>query len=159
MHQYFQPLDRIQVLYDYNDFMKEVIHSYKGRGDIKLAQIFAYLLRGHVSYMKSFDAVIALPTSAEKLKTHGFSQMEEILSHLPVTLCHSLTMASRIKQSELTKKERLKQVNPFTVSSQIHGRVLLIDDIYTTGLTVHHAAEILRSQGVHTVEVLALARP
>ncbi|TDM14687.1 ComF family protein [Macrococcus bovicus] len=159
MHQYFKPLDRIQILYDYNDFMKEVIHAYKGRGDIKLARVFAYLLRGHLSYMKSFDAVIALPTSDEKLKQRGFSQMEEILSHLPVPCSRCLTMSSRLKQSELTKKERLKQVNPFAVSRPVDGRILLIDDIYTTGLTVHHAAEVLRAQGVHTVEVLTFARP
>jgi len=159
MHQYFKPLDRIQVLYDYNDFMKEVIHLYKGRGDIKLAQLFAYLLNGYIPYIKTFDVVIALPTSEEKLKIRGFSQIEEVLSYLPVTASRCLSMASRVKQSELTKKERLKQINPFTVCGEVKGRVLLIDDIYTTGLTVHHAAEVLRSQGVHTVEVLAFARP
>ncbi|GGB00265.1 ComF family protein [Macrococcus hajekii] len=159
MHQHVQPLDRIHILYHYNHFMKELIHCYKGRGDIKLAEVFAYKLLQEKALLKKFDAIIPLPTSQDKLMTRGFSQIEKIMDISGLSYNQVLTMQPRPKQSELTRKERLQQSNPFEVISPVAGHILLIDDIYTTGLTVHRAAEVLRREKVVTIEVLAFARP
>lgn len=159
MHRHFTPLDTIHVLYDYNDFMKELIHCYKGRGDVRLAAVFAELLRAQHKTIASYDCIIPLPTSEDKLNSRGFSQIEAILEESRYSFCQPLKMAGRTKQSMLTKRERLQQENPFTVIAPVEGRVLIVDDIYTTGLTVHRAAEVLRHENVSAIGVLAFARP
>ena len=67
----------------------------------------------------------------------------------------------RPKQSELGKLERSNAPNPFYVKEDIDIRdkvILLIDDIYTTGLTIHHAGCKLLSLNVRKFKVFAFAR-
>ena len=52
-------------------------------------------------------------------------------------------MQSRPKQSKLSKPMRAQLANPFEIISMVdlkEKNILLVDDIYTTGLTAHHAA-------------------
>ena len=68
----------------------------------------------------------------------------------------------RPKQSKLGKVERSKASNPFYIKDEeinIEGKViLLIDDIYTTGLTIHHAGCKLYDKKVRKFKVFAFAR-
>ena len=65
-------------------------------------------------------------------------------------------------QTGLGRKKRLKNIkNAFKIndSSKIPGkRILLVDDVYTTGATVNECAKTLISDGAKRVDVLTLAR-
>jgi len=65
-------------------------------------------------------------------------------------------------QTHLTRKERLKNVkNVYKVKNpQIlkNKRVLLIDDVFTTGATLNECARVLKKAGVRRVEGITLAR-
>ena len=65
------------------------------------------------------------------------------------------------KQSKKSKAERLKQKTVFkTEKGSVKGlNVMLIDDLYTTGATLHHAAECLKADGeANTVSSYTLIR-
>ena len=67
----------------------------------------------------------------------------------------------RQKQSELTKLERSSQHNPFKINKDIdfeNKRILLVDDIYTTGLTMHRLAELLFIRKIRKIDALTFAR-
>lgn len=68
----------------------------------------------------------------------------------------------RPKQSELGKIERAQAPNPFYIRETEYNlenkTILLIDDICTTGLTIHHAGCKLLSSKVRKFKVFAFAR-
>jgi ComF family protein len=65
-------------------------------------------------------------------------------------------------QTGLGRKERLQNIkNAFVVNdtSKIEGkRILLVDDVYTTGATANECAKVLLKGGSKQVDVLTLAR-
>lgn len=153
--QRFVPVDCIHCLYDYNDVVRSTIHQYKFHKDIVLAELFAGQLERHP--MTHIDAVVPMPTSEERLHERGFDTINEIVRHTKLNICSCLKTQARKKQAELTKSERLKEDNPFFLEGTPPQKILIVDDIYTTGLTVHRAAEVLRKHSEY-IEVLTFAR-
>lgn len=155
-------IDKIYMITDYSPSVKSMFIQYKGMSDYVLSKAFAEILLMHypAHFFRQYDYIIAMPISETRLHDRGFNQVAAILdaAHLP----HHDVLAThyRDKQSKMTKKERLKQKNPFYMKQPLKdgSRILLIDDIYTTGLTVHQAASVLLSNKDCKVEVLAFAR-
>lgn len=155
-------IDKIHIISDYNPFVKSMLLKYKGFYDFALCEAFAEVLMHHYNprFFRQFDYVIAMPVSEERLNVRGFNQIEAVLNVANIKHHDILKTHYRDKQSYLSKKERLQQRNPFYMSGDIkkNARILLIDDIYTTGLTVYQAASILLSNKYCSIEVLAFAR-
>ncbi|WP_246188317.1 ComF family protein [Metabacillus lacus] len=154
-------LQRNVSLFSYTPFMKEVLSTYKFRGDAELAKIFQPLMvkayQQHFSSLKPL--LLPIPLSPQRLYERGYNQSELLIAPLLRNSTSSpLIRISSEKQSKKTKKERM-QVLPFKLSGQIPQRpILLIDDIYTTGATLHHTAKLLRDNGASEVYSLTLIR-
>ena len=65
-----------------------------------------------------------------------------------------------LPQTDVTGKERLKNVkNTFTADKSVNGlRLILVDDVITTGATVYECAKVLKKAGAESITVVALAR-
>lgn len=67
----------------------------------------------------------------------------------------------RPKQSKLGKVERARAINPFYIKEDVDltdKEILLVDDIYTTGLTIHHAGCKLYDKNVRKFKVFTFSR-
>ena len=72
-------------------------------------------------------------------------------------------MEKNIKpQSSLNKEDRIKNVeNVYSIKNQekiINKKILLIDDIYTTGSTVNECSKVLKQAGVNNIGILTIAK-
>ncbi|WP_050616467.1 ComF family protein [Bacillus testis] len=147
-------------LYHYNDFMKELIALYKYRGDTALAEVFAGPLKKCLSVYKE-ALIVPIPLSDERLMERGFNQSEQLILKAGCKPVHLLARIHSEKQSKKTRRQRLElpQIFQFKSSSPIEGKqIVLVDDIYTTGSTLRHAAEILLESGASSVHSLTVAR-
>ena len=166
LSQYFEPINHIYFVSDYDEWIKAQIHRYKSDGDILLSKYFAAcLLKNYPkSFFYKYDYVIPIPSSIERQKLRGFRHVETILEEAKIKYESILLAKHRMKQSELSKIERIHQDNPFTIDCEKEAllkdgmHILLIDDIYTTGLTAHHAQKVLLHKKKLNIDMLAFAR-
>ena len=105
-------------------------------------------------------ALVPIPVSAEKYQTRGFNQVTAFLEGTKLPFREILEKHDTIAQSSKTREERLQSQQCFKVKDnvQVPTKVLLIDDIYTTGSTLQLAKEILVEAGVKEIVTFSLAR-
>ena len=163
--------DRAWACAAYEGKMKEILHAYKFRGRKTLAPFFSTLLiRFAKAYVDtaSFDAVAAVPLDAHKKIERGFNQ-SQLLSkkiakalNLPDLSGQLFRKNASSAQSLLSREARMLNVkNVFSAhpeKSFSSKRVLLIDDILTTGLTASECAKAIKRAGATWVSALAVAR-
>jgi ComF family protein len=113
-----------------------------------------------------YDLLLPLPLHPSRLRTRGFNQSLEIarVTSRVLGIPMNPTILTRIRatppQAELPLKERCRNVRgAFECASDLEGkRILLIDDVMTTGSTLREAARILKLHGAGQITVAVAAR-
>jgi competence protein ComFC len=106
--------------------------------------------------------ICPLPLSKERFRERGFNQVCGCLESADCSYIELLERKEPSPQSEKSRAERLKMEQPFALKVENrkirNQRVLLVDDVYTTGRTLFHGAEILYKNGAKTVKSLTFSR-
>lgn len=135
---------------------------YKFSGDYRLRQVFSE--RIHEQLRKQSAIIVPVPVGADTMATRGFNQVTGLLeSDRYLELLNVRLDKKTIRQSEKNRQDRLMLGQPFEMmapeKNQIKNQaVLLVDDVYTTGTTIRHAAALLLQAGAASVRGLTLAR-
>ncbi len=164
------PLDRCLAACDYAWPWPEHIARFKFRGDAGWATPFATLMRSAPWVEPSIeqcDMVLPMPLSRERLRQRGFNQALELARRLaPGKTDATLLLRTRdtAAQSGLRRADRLRNLaGAFTLEplrpDAVRGlRVLLIDDVMTSGASLFAAATVLRTAGASHIAAVVLAR-
>lgn len=153
-------LRKNESIYFYNEFFKEIMTQFKFRGDYILVKAFSKKVRKKLENME-FDRIVPIPLSKERLYERGFNQSEALVKEAGF---HPSLLLERIhteKQSKKSRSERIHLKQVFKLKSSFHvagEKIVLVDDIYTTGSTLRHAAKILKHAGAKEIFSLTLAR-
>ncbi len=163
----------------YKYTLMAVIHCFKYKGKIQLARPLGTLLfTAFINFWDkmSIDLIVPVPLHIKKLRMRGFNpsfllvkdwvRILELSSGRLPDIQVDINVLARKKWTEpqtgLGRKERLVNIkNAFNISdgSKITGKkILLVDDVYTTGATVNECAKVLLKGGAGHVDVLTLAR-
>jgi ComF family protein len=155
----------------YEGWMIEVISRFKFLGVARLAKPLGTLLaeyRDAAFSFSEYDLLLSVPLHPQRLRQRGFNQ--SLLLARRIARIHSLaidaTALQRVRhtqpQTELSGPERKANIrHAFAVKKRAkvcEKRILLIDDVFTTGATVQECAKILLKAGAKQVDVLTLAR-
>ena len=160
-------VDGVRALAYFENEMRDAIHALKYDGRVELAPIFGLMLKDYLA-VHPLDAgvIVPVPLHPDRERARGYNQSRLIANelgkqvNLPV-LGNSLRRARATQpQFELNARERRANVrNAFIANTEVAGaRVLLVDDVCTTGATMDECSIALRSMGAQTVWGLALAR-
>jgi ComF family protein len=175
-------LDGLSVASDYNDIMvAEMIKIFKYRFAKDLAAEIGTLMVDNIfaknqikdasgkfgSFIPPSTIMIPVPLSRKRLNWRGFNQAEEIARAIAEAFDLRIEGKSLVRsrhtipQAKLKREERIKNVKDCFVwkGKRLRGdKILLVDDVATTGATLEECARILKGHGAAKVWGLVAAR-
>lgn len=163
----------------YDRILMSVIHCFKYKGKIQLARPLGILLFGaFISFWDrdSIDLIVPVPLHIKRFRQRGFNQAfllirdwpdiaEKFNLELPdIQIDREVLVRTRWTepQTGLGRKRRIANIrNAIVLSNSARiadKRILLVDDVCTTGATADECAKVLLNGGARQVDVLTLAR-
>ena len=163
-HHYIQG----KAVFSYQKEMKVSMYRFKYSNRREYAKFYASkAIERYADWIKfrEIEAIVPVPLHAEKQRSRGYNQAEIFAkclaeqTGLPVMKRLIKRVRNTIPQKELNEQQRKDNLKgAFQVEANIVkcSKILLVDDIYTTGVTVDAAAEVLKNAGVAEVYVLCI---
>lgn len=158
-------------IFKYEGIIRNKIIEYKFEDKGYLYKMFAKIIlsdKKTCNFIKKYDVIIPVPISKKRKKKRGYNQSELVANELAQKLNQDIWTDIIIKkkdnkpQSELNKLERIKNVEDiYEINKPIeekNKKVLLLDDIYTTGSTVNEIARKLKQNQTQEIGVITLAK-
>lgn len=161
--------DRGIAVYQYTEAIKQSIYRFKYQGKREYASFYAREAAkryGRLIAEWKIDVIIPVPMYKPKKRRRGYNQAELIAQELGKYLNISVNtevlerFRKTIPMKELNDVERIKNVeNAFNIKTNVvkYKKVLLVDDIYTTGATIDQCSKILKEHGVEKVYFFCLS--
>lgn len=147
----------------YESVGKEIVHALKYRGYTRvvgrlIAPLMVEMVEG------SFDTVTCVPLHRSRRRKRGLNQAElmarAVAERIKTPFSVKLEAARKTRdQVELSAGERRRNVKgAFKTLGPVRGKVLLVDDVFTTGATLSAGSEALVHAGASEVHALSLCR-
>lgn len=165
---FYHAYDRGAAVFAYDEVMRRSIAMFKYHNRREYAKFYAReMYRCQKRFLQSCAPEVILPVPVHKMKKRqrGFNQAELVAKELgkligvPVDTEYLIRKEKTAPQKELTRLQRKKNLkNAFAIgkTGKIYERVLLVDDIYTTGATIDAISEILRKNQSKIIFFLAI---
>ncbi|MHC5374954.1 ComF family protein [Enterococcus sp. LJL120] len=152
-----------ESLFVYDAAFSEWLKEYKILGNYQLRHTFTKEVKGHLKkYRKEKFLICPLPLSKKRYRERGFNQVSSLLTAAAIPITELLKRRETAPQALKNRQERLAMPQPFKLKAapeKITGKkILLVDDVYTTGRTMYYAAVLLQSAGARQILGFSLAR-
>lgn len=154
--------------YIFEGALREAIHTLKYEKRTRIAEPLGELLARYlIAQSLHIDAIVPVPLHPERLRKRGFNQAALLAqslarqTKLPLLTTEIVRVRQTAQQADLSRQQRRANVrDAFTWAAAVPppARVLVIDDVLTTGATVEAVAAALCRAGAHEVHALTLAR-
>lgn len=152
---------------EYDGVLRSAVLALKHRGRDELAGPLGRRLAGRIAaetWSSDLDLIAHVPSHPLRRLRHGRSAAaglaDEVAEHLARPRGHALGRRGMRRQTGRTRPQRLQLPrHTFRSIAAVRGRrLLIVDDVTTTGATLRRAAEVLRAAGADVVYCAAVAR-
>ncbi len=157
-------------LYRYSYPLGYLINGFKHHGQLSYGQVMGQLLAEaaqiHFSQVRRPDLLTAVPLHPRRRRERGYNQALELARPLAKAL--NIPLASRMferrhntpPQQHLSRSERRRNLRgAFGLNNNLQGaRLLIVDDVMTTGATVDAMAKLAAQAGALSIDIITVAR-
>ena len=161
------PWQRGHAAVSYEQPWSGLLARFKFRGDVGMARNLASLMQatpGVPETLSAADAIVPVPLSRPALVARGFNQAQLLADQLAPRRVRSALQRQHFDEAQhtQTRAQRLRRMQQAFSCAQPEAmrglRIVLIDDVMTTGATLTAASQCLLAAGAAHVDVLVLAR-
>lgn len=147
------------AIFQYNEAMADYFSRYKFQGDYILRKIFAEQVKKALEPYSDYT-IVPIPLSQERLEERGFNQVTGILDAARIPYKELLGKGDSQKQSSKSREERLATQQTFYLVDEksLPEKILLVDDIYTTGATIQLATRLFMKTSQKEIKTFSLSR-
>ena len=159
--------DKAYSVFSYEGAVQKAILSMKFNNLASYAKVFAkYLLFIADKYSLEYDAVTFAPMSKKAKRKRRYNQAEQLAKHFcamqdkdGLLVEAVVKIRETVAQEQLSKAERKTNlIGAYAANADVSGkRVLVIDDVKTTGATLNECAKVLKRAGATAVYCLTVA--
>ena len=163
--------DEHLYIFEYEGIIRRIILKYKFQDKAYLYKTFVNFLlknKNFFEFIKKYDTIIPVPISRKRRALRGYNQSELIVKEIAnfTNLKEESDCLFKIKnvieQSKLNKEERQKNIQGVyelrNKEKLYKNKILLVDDIYTTGSTVNECSKVLRGAKPKQIGIFTIAK-
>lgn len=160
----FESVDFVFPIHRYILWKKQLMFLWKSKGQRMLSPIFAKVLYKALKEQFPNIPIIPVPPRPGKIHKKGWDQIAELTVILKniynVQIVDALIRTEKVQQKKRNRKERLEHLGKaFQLSpkcKEIPEKVVILDDVMTTGATLESCAKCLKKAGAKKVFALTL---
>ena len=137
-----------------------MLYLLKGAYDFEMSKYFLHHFKEYLSLKYWNYTLVFAPSYKGDDEERGFNHVVSIFSVLKLKSLQILHKIDKVKQSDLSSEERKNIGNHLSIDNVdlTNVKVLLVDDVYTTGSTISACIELLRKQGAKKIKVLVMSK-
>ncbi|MBR4378297.1 MAG: ComF family protein [Bacilli bacterium] len=147
-------------IYFYNEKVQELLYQFKGCYDYELYSVFLEYYSSYLNIKFKDYEIVPAPSSKKSDKDRGFNHVEEMFKTLRLKMNKCIHKTKQRKQADLTTKEREK-IGDYLVIDDVNlsnKKILLVDDVYTTGSTIKSMIQLVKQKGAKKIKVLLMSK-
>ncbi|PPU79142.1 amidophosphoribosyltransferase [Xanthomonas hortorum pv. hederae] len=158
------PLQRVHACFTYRWPVDGLLRRFKFHQDLPAGRLLSELMAKRCADLPRPQALVPVSLHRQRLRQRGYDQALELATPIGRALrLPCLPLLRRVRetapQSELDADERQRNMrDAFVARGVLPAHVALVDDVMTTGATLHAAAQALRRAGVQRVDAWVCAR-
>lgn len=153
----------------YKEPINNLVYQFKYNSRLDLAPLFtSWIRQKHSNFLNKIDYLIPIPLSTKRLKKRTYNQSVELAKELssqagiPVLINSLKKNKETLPQTELPRNKRIENLRgAFSWNDSQdklkNKKVILIDDVYTTGSTLVSCAKVLHKYKPSTIGALTVA--
>lgn len=147
-------------LYFYNEKIQEILYKFKGCKDYELKNVFLDYYNRYLNQRFKNYIMVPAPSYIKNDEERGFNHVEEMFEKLNLETCKCVHKIKQIKQADLSSEER-KNIGNVLVIDDVdfkHKKVLIVDDVFTTGSTIKAMIKLIKQKQPKKIEVLVMSK-
>ena len=147
-------------IYDYDEQIQNVLYQFKGCFDYELFGVFFDYLRLYLRIKFFGYILVPAPSSKEADDERGFNHVVQMFNPLKLKIVQCIHKTSNVKQSDLSAEQRKNIKNHLVIDDVDFSKkkILIVDDVFTTGSTVKAMIDLVSSKNPKLIKVLVMSK-